>query len=69
MDFRKLLPWGIRRYLKRIADVPDMWNTLYRLKEQDITPKTIFLYKSERICNMPYSLKFKMCFAIFIFIN
>ena len=42
MDFRKLFPWGIRRYLKRIADVPDMWNTLYRLKEQNINPKTIF---------------------------
>ena len=42
MNFRKLFPWGIRRYLKRIADVSDMWNTLYRLKEQNITPKTIF---------------------------
>jgi FkbM family methyltransferase len=42
MNFRKLFPWGIRRFLKNIADVPDMWNTLYRLKEQNITPKTIF---------------------------
>ena len=42
MDFRKLFPWGIRRDLKRIADVPDMWNTLYRLKEQNIAPKIIF---------------------------
>ena len=42
MNFRKLFPWVIRRYFKRIADVPDMWNTLYRLKEQNITPKTIF---------------------------
>jgi FkbM family methyltransferase len=41
MDCRKLFPWGLRRYLKRIADVPDMWNTLYRLKEQNIASKTI----------------------------
>ena len=42
MNFRKLFPWRIRRFLKRIADVPDMWNTLYSLKEQNINPKTIF---------------------------
>ena len=42
MNFRKLFPWKIRRFLKRIADVPDMWNTLYSLKEQNINPKIIF---------------------------
>ena len=42
MNFKKLFPWAVRRYLKKISDVPDMWNELYRLKKNHFIPKIIF---------------------------
>ena len=42
MNINNFFPWAVRRYLKKIARVPDMWNTLIQLKENfnehDLSP-------------------------------
>ena len=43
MNLKSLFPFGIRRALKKIAGIPDTWNTLINLKEKHgFNPKVIF---------------------------
>lgn len=42
MNIKKLFPWFLRRSLKDALEIPDMWNTLYRIQKQSFEPKIIF---------------------------
>lgn len=37
----KYIPWFLRRYLKRVLGIPDVWNNLNRLKENGFDPQII----------------------------
>ncbi|MBJ13589.1 MAG: hypothetical protein CMG62_11040 [Candidatus Marinimicrobia bacterium] len=60
MNYRSLVPYIIRRFIKKKAGIPDTWNTLIKLKkEHNFYPKIIFdvgAYKGEWT---------KMCSKIF----
>ena len=37
----KYVPWFLRRYIKNILGLPDVWNTLYQLKQRGFYPEII----------------------------
>lgn len=42
MNIAKNISWLIKRRLKRSVGVPDMWNSLLQLKENNFTPLNVF---------------------------